>query len=171
MRPVCDSELQGRAVSIASACIPRSQDPARLARPAVPQCRRCRPAVATGPSSSLITQYHAWKMGGRGEGRCGEGHVETGVTRGAGTLVRNTAFPGCVRPQMSLCVRAQHVLASFTPDQDRKCARIRLSPDTPAPASPPHSSDVARAVSSLRRARAPSALGHDRGRCRGEEAI
>ncbi len=85
--------------------------------------------------------------GGRGEG----------ITRGAGTLVRRTAIPWCVRLQMSVCVRAQRVLVSLAPDQGRKCAHIRLSP---FPASPSfrRSADVARAVHSLRRARAPGPL-------------
>ena len=120
---LCRGELYQQKVLVFPAPRARPARPAVPARPAALAAQgRHSPAAATGPSSSLITQYHAWKMGGMWGGRCGEGNVEKGVTRGAGTLVRRTAFPGYVCPQMSVCVRAQRVLASLTPNQGRKCA-------------------------------------------------
>ena len=74
MRPVCDRALQERVVSVFVFPAPRTQ-PARRwpERPAAlaAQGQHC-PSAATGPSSCLITQEHAWKRG-MGAGGAGGG--------------------------------------------------------------------------------------------------
>ncbi len=157
MLPFWDRALLGRGVSLDRVCIPRSQySPLPGPRPAVPARRgaarsaggsgqpEARPRGATGPSSSLITQEHAWKMGGEGEGRCGEGNSERGATRGAGTLVRRTAFCwGCA--QISVCARAARGRVPRTRSGQEMRAHSSLARNP----GPRRSADVARAVPSF----------------------
>ena len=90
MRPVCDRALQERVVSVFVFPAPRTQ-PARRwpERPAALAAQgQHGAAAATGPSSCLITQEHAWKRG-MGAGVAGEGGRRRAGKRGSEEVLRS----------------------------------------------------------------------------------
>ena len=118
LQPVCERALQGGVVSVERVCIPLSQDPGPARRcPARPAAQAARgqhgPAAATGPSSGLITQENAWKMGegGRGAGKgaseevrrtgSSEEHLHTDAGRSATSFP--TTFRNLRRHLLALC--------------------------------------------------------------------